>query len=395
MRKAAYESMNKVEICRYESTQFEEALALADGLLTTPQLWEKNIRRTTASLTMRICYGLPMLQSAEDPQVTQINDFAQKLTRVLVPGTHLVEFLPWLRYVPSRFAKWKRDAEQLRMEGITEFERLFSDVKRALESGIDRPSLAETFIKSADRYGLTSEENSWLAAVLYIAGAETISSTLIWWMLAMVSHPEVQARAQTELDTVIGRERAPTLQDLPNLPYICAMVKETLRWRTAAPLSVPHRSSEDDWYEGYLIPKGTIIIANVWAYHQDSETFGDDFDRFNPARYLDANGEIISGFSESREEGHFTYGFGRRVCVGKYLANQSLFIDMALMLWACKIEKDRDPVTGEEVPVDIHGFFDSGVEVRPAPFRCSITPRFAGARSLIEEERKLSAERSK
>lgn len=206
----------------------------------------------------------------------------------------------------------------------------------------------------------------------------------------MVSHPEVQERAQAELDVVVGRARVPTIQDLPHLPYIRAMVKETLRWRTVAPISVPHRASEDDWYEGHFIPKGTIVIPNVWAFHQDREIFGDDVDQFNPARYLDADGEVISGFAESKEEGHFTYGFGRRVCVGKHLANQSLFIDIAIMLWACKIEKSRDPATGKEVPVDIHGFFDAGLAVRPAPFQCSITPRFAEAYSLIEEERKVS-----
>lgn len=129
----------------------------------------------------------------------------------------------------------------------------------------------------------------------------------------MVTFPEVQTRAQAELDAVVGRTRVPNSKDLPHLHYIRAMVKETLRWRTVAPLNIPHRSTEDDWYEGYFIPKGTIVIPNTWVFHQDREMFGDDVDSFNPARYLDANGEVVSGFAESKEEGHFTYGFGRRV----------------------------------------------------------------------------------
>lgn len=73
---------------------------------------------------------------------------------------------------------------------------------------------------------------------------------MAWWTLAMVVYPEVQARAQAELDSVVGRDRVPTFEDLSNLPYICAMVKEALRWRPVDPLGLPHRSSEDDWYEG-------------------------------------------------------------------------------------------------------------------------------------------------
>jgi cytochrome P450 len=79
-----------------------------------------------------------------------------------------------------------------------------------------------------------------------------------WWMLAMITYPETQARAQAELDKVVGRSRLPTFSDYPHLPYIRAMVKETLRWGQLDPLGVPHRSTEDDWYRGMFIPKGTI-----------------------------------------------------------------------------------------------------------------------------------------
>jgi cytochrome P450 len=80
-----------------------------------------------------------------------------------------------------------------------------------------------------------------------------------WWMLAMLAYPETQ-RAHAELDAVIGRSRLPTFADFPHLPFIRAMVKESLRWRQIAPSGVPHQTTEDDWYEGMFIPKGTIYI---------------------------------------------------------------------------------------------------------------------------------------
>ena len=81
--------------------------------------------------------------------------------------------------------------------------------------------------------------------------------------------PETQARAHAELDAVVGGSRLPTFADLSHLPYIRAMVKEALRWRPIAPSGPPHQTTEDDWYEGTFIPKGTVCIPNVWHLKRD------------------------------------------------------------------------------------------------------------------------------
>ena len=98
----------------------------------------------------------------------------------------------------------------------------------------------------------------------------------------MIAHPETQARAQAELDTVVGRARLPTFADYPHLPYIRAMVKEVLRLRPIAPLGLPHRCTEDDWYEGMFIPKGAICIPNIWYMNRDPEVYGENAARFDP-----------------------------------------------------------------------------------------------------------------
>ena len=81
----------------------------------------------------------------------------------------------------------------------------------------------------------------------------------------MAAHPEVQKRAQAELDAVVGPNRLPEFEDQDSLPYICALTKELLRWRTVVPLSIPHRSMQDDEYRGYLIPKGSLVFSNLWS----------------------------------------------------------------------------------------------------------------------------------
>jgi cytochrome P450 len=183
---------------------------------------------------------------------------------------------------------------------------------------------------------------------------------MAWWTLAVLAYPETQARAQAELDAVVGRDRLPTFADYPHLPYIRAMVKEILRWRTVAPLGLPHCVTEDDWYEGVFIPKGTICIPNIWLMNRDPEVYGEHAAHFDPARYLDANGDIAPAIPGTRDEGHVSYGFGRRECVGRHVANNSLFINIAVMLWAMKIERRKD-ASGQFLPLDVDGFVDQGI----------------------------------
>jgi cytochrome P450 len=185
---------------------------------------------------------------------------------------------------------------------------------------------------------------------------------MAWWPLAMLVYPETQARAHEELDAVVGRARLPTFADYPHLPYIRAMVKEVLRWRPTGPLGVPHRSTEDDWYEGMFIPKGTICIPNMWHMNRDPEVYGENAADFDPARHLDASGKFTSGESGAKDDGHVSYGFGRRVCVGRYVADNSLFINIAVMLWASKIERKKNAL-GQLVPLDVDGFVDEGLVV--------------------------------
>ena len=87
---------------------------------------------------------------------------------------------------------------------------------------------------------------------------------MMHFFLAMVNHPDVQQKAWAELDAVVGPDHLPTFEDRDSLPYITAITKECLRWLTVAPFGVPHSSTEDDEYNGYLIPKGSLILPNIW-----------------------------------------------------------------------------------------------------------------------------------
>jgi cytochrome P450 len=129
-------------------------------------------------------------------------------------------------------------------------------------------------------------------------------------------------------------------------------------------MGLPHAAIKDDWYEGMFIPKGTVCIANIWHCNHDRAAFGEDADQFRPERHLDEKGELSSGGSveTNRTAGHVTFGFGRRVCVGKELAYDSLFIETSRMLWAGSFERARDE-DGKEVPLDLDKFTEAGISM--------------------------------
>ena len=102
---------------------------------------------------------------------------------------------------------------------------------------------------------------------------------------AMVVNPKAMKKAQEELDRVVGKGELPGFSHKDSLPYIDALVKEVLRWNPPLPFPTPHRVMQDDIYRGYFIPRGAIVIQNVWAIFCDPNIYPDP-ETFNPDRFL-------------------------------------------------------------------------------------------------------------
>ncbi|KIJ23555.1 hypothetical protein M422DRAFT_195788, partial [Sphaerobolus stellatus SS14] len=190
--------------------------------------------------------------------------------------------------------------------------------------------------------------------------------------------PEVQKKAQAELDDVIGSDRLPEFGDKSALPYTVAIYKETMRWHPLLPLGVPHAISEDDVIEGYFIPKGAIICGNTWSILQDEAVFGPDTDKFMPERFLQV------GIRSPGNTGAF--GFGRRICPERFMAENSLFISIASILHFFVISGPRDSF-GNETPVEYE--WTSGILSLPTNFQCTIKPRSKAAEELILSDDKV------
>ena len=113
-------------------------------------------------------------------------------------------------------------------------------------------------------------------------------------------------------------------------------------------------------FRSMFIPKGTICLPNAWHMNRDPDIFGENAEDFDPARYLDASGDIAPGMTDLKKDGHFTYGFGSRICVGRYMADNSLFINIAILLWAMNFERKKD-ASGRFLPLDVDGWVDVGL----------------------------------
>ncbi|XP_072042928.1 cytochrome P450 2U1-like [Amphiura filiformis] len=160
---------------------------------------------------------------------------------------------------------------------------------------------------------------------LFIAGTETTSTTLKWVLLYMMIYPDVQEKVQSELDDVVGRSRLPSLKDRLSLPYVEATVLEIQRIASITPLSVPRASTVDTHLFGYDIPKGTLILPNIWGILHDGNLWKNPHE-FEPTRFLDENGTVI------RREELIPFSAGRRKCLGEQLALMELFLFITHLL---------------------------------------------------------------
>ncbi|KAI9443587.1 cytochrome P450 [Lactarius indigo] len=375
----AVEGFSKSAVPHFHPIQGREALMLALALMKNPSTLETHFQRHAWSIMLSVNYHFPPVDSEDDPVVTGVAKHVERVLHEIQPGTRLVEIFTWMKYIPSRFAKWKRDAKYWFVQDSLMFEGLLGRVSDDLANGIDRPSFGATVITNQSKHDLSKREQAWLVGTMLAAGGETTSTMLLWWLLAMLAYPEVQRRAHAELDEVVGTARPPTFADLPSLPYIRAMVNETLRWSLTVPFGVPHISSADDWYEGMFIPKGTVCLQNMRLINSEPEVFGSDAELFDPARYLGENCRVK--VLDGREDGHMSFGFGRRICPGRYVAEGTLAIDMATLLWAMRFERPG----GVQAELDVRTIVNNSLTARPLPFEYKAVPRFAEAEGMLRE----------
>uniref|UniRef100_A0A0W0F308 Cytochrome p450 n=1 Tax=Moniliophthora roreri TaxID=221103 RepID=A0A0W0F308_MONRR len=351
MRRATHEALNVRACSRYHGVQIREGVQLATDMLMEAGGWSDHIRRFTNSNITSLLYAKPPLKSSQDPIIKFLDTVVDRISSASAPGRYLANHLEFLDYFPQWMSKWKRECSEDFRVYSARFMEYWMDVKNSVTQNNDHtPSFCATLVETQERHGLDDVGSAWLAGVLYLAGYDTTTATLGWLILALVSHPDVQKKAHEELDNVVGRSRIPTMDDMEQLPYIRAIMKEAMRWRPVAPIGVPHASLEDDVYEGYFIPKGSIIVPNILAMNHDPEIYGADADQFRPERFLNPDGTHKLSPPDTKDQGQYGFGFGRRICPGRHVAGDMIFA-FVIVLWAMELEPGKDENGNMEVPI--------------------------------------------
>lgn len=219
------------------------------------------------------------------------------------------------------------------------------------------------------------------------AGSETTSSALNSAIKYLAASPKIQQIAHEEIRRVIGTKRSPTFDDEASLPYIRAMVKEVFRIRPVTTIGSPHYTTADVTYKGFFIPKNTVVSLSQYAIHYDPERWKDP-EEFDPSRYLSypLTAGAYAAAADADERDQFNFGAGRRICPGMHLAENSMFITLAKILWAFEIRPPLGP-DGKEEPVDTSDDgYEPGVNTLPKQYKARFVPRSPEVERVLQSE---------
>ncbi|KAF7365045.1 O-methylsterigmatocystin oxidoreductase [Mycena venus] len=284
-RRMFHQHFRRDAMVAHRPIQLRKIHDLLRSLFSTPDDFIPHIKTLAVAIIMATTYGYDV-KSTNDRFVYLAEEAVQRLGESVLPGAFAVNNLPFLRYLPSWFpgCGFHRFARET-SEFVNEMKNApFDFVRRNMVN----------FLEYNDDHGGSEEREEMMkdvVATAYGAAADTTAATLVVFIMAMALHPEVAQKAQNEIDSVIGLDRLPGFDDRSALPHCEAVYREVLRWWPAVPLAIPHATSEDDVYEGCYIPKGTMVLPNIWAMFHDESTYPNP-DKFNPERFLNTVGQV-------------------------------------------------------------------------------------------------------
>lgn len=357
----------------YQPMQIRKARELLNNLIEDPVNWMAHLQTHSASIIMSVVYGYE-IGPRDDPIISIVEKAVDLAVSSIKP--EVAAFLgafPFLQHIPSWFpgASFKRTAILSAKYAEDMIEAPFQYVEKNMASGSALPSMVADSLRKAEDENASETHVKAIkesAVTAFAAASETTSSTLFIFILTMLLNPEVQARAQAEIDSVVGSVRLPNFEDRASLPYVEAVLREVLRWHPAVPLSIPHAATNNDVYNGYFIPQGATIITNTWAITRNEAKYPNP-EEFKPERFFGADGKL------NDDTVSFAFGAGRRICVGRYIADASVWSAMVSILAIFDIKKCKDEQGNN---IDVNPKFTAGITSHPLPFPCLIVPRHKG-----------------
>ena len=351
--------------------------------------------RCSLNNMLTITFGL-RADSIHHPIVAEALRLSRAFMNCTGPMSNIVDFVPLLQRLPSPL---KSKGKALHRDLVQTYGGMINDIKMKMQAGekVD-DCLAKTMLDIQKTEELDHLDMSILASAFMIGGVETTASIMQWFTALIPAHPEIQKRAQEELDRVVGRSRLPTLEDGKNLPYCHAIIKEVERCHNPFWLGTPHTAMEDFVYNSKIIPKVTVVVLNTWSMHHSEKRWENPLE-FNvcfshapyckllifpqPDRYINdpLPTSASANLADPYARDHWMFGAGRRICPGMIVAEREIWLAISRMLWAF------DMVQIPDRPIDLKEY--DGLSGRsPVPFEITLKPRFDGVGEVIRKEMK-------
>ncbi|KAG8797738.1 hypothetical protein FRC17_007658, partial [Serendipita sp. 399] len=298
----------------------------------------------TGAVVIRLAYG-DKVHAQHGPELVQLNLSLMSFLAWSMTQLWIVNIMPMTRFLPTWIPglQWPAVAKR-GTEMVSKLRYWAYDmVKEDHERGMADPSVISKYISDSS---ISKESLRDGTALMYFGGVDTTGTALMSLFANILLHPHVQRKIHEELDSVLPPGHFPTFADLDSMRYLKAVWNETLRVSPPVPGALPHVNSTDDVWNGYFFPKGTIIVANVGDLLRDPRKWGEDADEFKPERFLP---EYNPRTSENPSVESIVFGFGRRVCPGRHLAERNGMMFAAAMLSAYEVL----PPIGEAAPEKI------------------------------------------
>nr|AKI33838.1 cytochrome P450 76AD1-like protein [Froelichia latifolia] len=200
--------------------------------------------------------------------------------------------------------------------------------------------ILDTLLKLYEDNELSMGEINHLLVDIFDAGTDTTASTLEWAMAELVKNPEMMVRAQNEIEEVLGKDCSNIQEsDISKLPYLQAIIKESLRLHPPTVFLLPRKADVDVELYGYVVPKNAQVLVNLWAIGRDPKVWKNP-EVFSPERFLECDIDY-----KGRDFELLPFGAGRRICPGLTLAYRMLNLMLATLLhnYNWKLGDDMDP----------------------------------------------------
>ncbi|KAF2756517.1 cytochrome P450 [Pseudovirgaria hyperparasitica] len=339
-RKFATHIMRASEAASFHHYPELEAKRLLTELLDAPHAYNTALESFVARVTCRLAWG-------HADAADELKQRARELLIAVSPTGALGNRLPAIMRLPAWLSPskaWEQRRARTERAFFTTMQRTVEHDMRAPDADAAPQSWMRAFLEAPSRFGFVggeAAEGAYAVGMHGIAGALTIAAPMQTFCLAMCWYPQFLPLLHEELDRVCG-ERLPCAGDRAELPFLRACIRECFRWRPPVPTGIPHALTQDDEYNGYHIPAGSVMHPLEWAISRTPSLYPSP-ETFNPLRWLDPASPVYQAPLTTHPTiiGCSQFGYGRRVCQGQAVADEDLLVGIGSLAWLFDIGRTR------------------------------------------------------